>query len=74
MVYCTLSLTVLYSSRGMDYPDVSLVVQVGLTERDQYIHRLGRTARAGKDGEGVMLCFDDEVRYMHRIQLSARIN
>ena len=49
----------------MDYPDVTLVVQVGLTERDQYIHRLGRTARAGKDGEGVMLCFDDEVGYMY---------
>eukprot|EP01036_Dinobryon_divergens_P031075 gene31075-40415_t len=36
------------SARGMDYPDVSLVVQVGTTSRDQYIHRLGRTARAGK--------------------------
>ena len=27
------------SARGMDYPDVSLVVQVGTTSRDQYIHR-----------------------------------
>ena len=49
----------------MDYPDVTLVIQVGLTERDQYIHRLGRTARAGKDGEGVMLCFDDEVKCIY---------
>ena len=36
------------TARGMDYPDVSFVLQVGLTDRSQYIHRLGRTARAGK--------------------------
>ena len=40
------------TARGMDYPDVSYVLQVGLTDRSQYIHRLGRTARAGKDGKG----------------------
>merc|ERR1711871_1605486 len=43
------------SARGMDYPDVTHVVQVGLTTREQYIHRLGRTARAGKSGEGWLL-------------------
>lgn len=31
------------SARGMDYPDISFVLQLGLTEREQYIHRLGRT-------------------------------
>jgi len=36
------------TARGMDYPDVTFVLQVGLTDRSQYIHRLGRTARAGK--------------------------
>ena len=25
------------SARGMDYPDVSFVLQVGLTEREQYV-------------------------------------
>ena len=36
------------SARGMDYPDVTAVVQVGLpSDRAQYVHRLGRTARAG---------------------------
>ena len=34
----------------MDYPDVTCVVQVGAPDsRYTYIHRLGRTARAGKD-------------------------
>jgi hypothetical protein len=27
------------SARGMDYPDVTFVLQVGMTDRDQYIHR-----------------------------------
>lgn len=44
------------SARGVDYPNVSLVVQVGIpSSRDQYIHRLGRTGRAGKDGEGILV-------------------
>ena len=31
------------------------VCQVGLTDRESYIHRLGRTARAGESGQGVLL-------------------
>ncbi|XP_073143026.1 DEAD-box ATP-dependent RNA helicase 31-like [Henckelia pumila] len=44
------------SARGVDYPDVTLVVQMGVpADRQQYIHRLGRTGRKGKEGEGVLL-------------------
>ncbi|KAJ6723076.1 DEAD-BOX ATP-DEPENDENT RNA HELICASE 25 [Salix koriyanagi] len=44
------------SARGVDYPDVTLVIQVGLpASREQYIHRLGRTGRKGKEGEGILL-------------------
>ena len=43
------------SARGMDYPNVTFVLQVGLTDKSQYIHRLGRTARAGKQGSGLLL-------------------
>ncbi|KAF9275494.1 hypothetical protein BGZ68_010760 [Mortierella alpina] len=44
------------SARGVDYPDVSLVVQVGIpSSKEQYIHRVGRTGRAGKTGEGVLM-------------------
>lgn len=49
------------TARGMDYPDVTHVIQLGLaTSREQYIHRLGRTARAGKEGEGWILTNDME--------------
>ncbi|CAN4115473.1 unnamed protein product [Withania somnifera] len=44
------------SARGMNYPDVTLVIQVGIpVDRQQYIHRLGRTGREGKEGEGILL-------------------
>ncbi|KAL9060785.1 MAG: hypothetical protein Q9162_000489 [Coniocarpon cinnabarinum] len=44
------------TARGMDFPGVTHVIQVGLPpSRDQYVHRLGRTARAGKEGEGWLL-------------------
>ncbi len=58
------------TARGMDYPDVSFVLQVGLTDRSQYIHRLGRTARAGKAGKGGLLLADYERDFMVKKELS----
>ena len=43
------------AARGVDYPDVSLVVQMGAPEnREQYVHRTGRTGRAGKSGQALL--------------------
>ncbi len=45
------------SARGVDYPDVTHVIQYGSAEsRETYIHRLGRTGRAGKRGRGLIVC------------------
>eukprot|EP00045_Choanoeca_perplexa_P006292 m.53484 g.53484 ORF g.53484 m.53484 type:complete len:661 (-) comp13566_c0_seq4:113-2095(-) len=52
------------SARGMDFPDVTLVVQVGLTDHEQYIHRLGRTARAGKAGYGCLIALASTASYL----------
>lgn len=42
--------------RGMDFPNVDLVIQVGLpSNAEQYVHRVGRTARAGNDGRAIIL-------------------
>ncbi|KAL4942499.1 hypothetical protein BDV06DRAFT_191921 [Aspergillus oleicola] len=47
--------------RGMDFPNVDLVVQVGLPSNgEQYVHRVGRTARAGNDGRAVILISQGE--------------
>lgn len=56
------------SARGVDYPDVTLVVQVGLTDRDQYIHRLGRTARGGSEGHGILVLADFEKPLLNELK------
>ncbi|KAL3622228.1 hypothetical protein CASFOL_033639 [Castilleja foliolosa] len=44
------------SARGVDYPDVTLVIQIGVpSDRQQYVHRLGRTGRRGKEGQGILM-------------------
>lgn len=44
------------TARGMDFPNVTHVIQMGLpSTREQYVHRIGRTARAGKEGEGWLI-------------------
>ena len=52
------------SARGMDYPNVTFVLQVGVTDKTQYIHRLGRTARSGQDGLGMLLLCEFEEAFM----------
>ncbi|KAJ2989250.1 hypothetical protein NUW58_g3567 [Xylaria curta] len=57
---------VLFSSdvtaRGMDFPNVTDVIQVGLPpDRDQYIHRVGRTGRAGHSGKGWLILTGEEI-------------
>lgn len=49
------------TARGMDFPNVSHVIQIGLPRSSEdYTHRLGRTGRAGKSGEGWLLLQQDE--------------
>ncbi|TPX72886.1 hypothetical protein SpCBS45565_g00217 [Spizellomyces sp. 'palustris'] len=53
------------SARGVDYPGVTLVVQMGVpSSSDQYIHRVGRTGRAGASGEGIIILSPYEKRFL----------
>ncbi|KAJ3380894.1 hypothetical protein HDU92_005697 [Lobulomyces angularis] len=57
------------SARGVDYPDVTLVLQVGIpSTRDLYIHRIGRTGRAGKDGEAILILSPFEKEFLREIR------
>lgn len=56
------------SARGVDYPDVTAVLQFGLPEsREQYIHRLGRTGRAGKEGQGILVLAPFEANFVKEL-------
>ena len=49
----------------MDYPNIKLVIQAGLpSSREQYIHRVRRTARAGKDGRAITILFKNELFFL----------
>ncbi|KAJ4420678.1 ATP-dependent RNA helicase cyt-19, mitochondrial [Neurospora sp. IMI 360204] len=50
------------TARGMDFPNVSHVIQTHTPpNREQYIHRLGRTGRANKSGQGWLIVPDIEL-------------
>ena len=54
------------SARGVDYPGVTRVIQAGIpSNKDGYVHRLGRTGRAGKDGRGDLILLPWETDWMH---------
>lgn len=50
------------AARGIDIPDVRHVYNFEMPNvADNYVHRIGRTARAGKDGRAVSLCSPEEM-------------
>ncbi|MFL6768153.1 MAG: helicase-related protein, partial [Sphingomicrobium sp.] len=49
------------AARGIDIPGVAHVVNFDLPDvPEQYVHRIGRTARAGADGAAIAFCSPDE--------------
>lgn len=58
------------ASRGLDIKHVSHVVNFDLPKHpEDYIHRIGRTGRAGKDGTAISLVSDKDWASLERIQL-----
>jgi ATP-dependent RNA helicase RhlE len=61
------------AARGIDIDAVSHVVQFELPHvPESYVHRIGRTARAGADGSAVAFCADDERNLLRDIQKVTR--
>ncbi|KUJ82126.1 DEAD/DEAH box helicase [Ruegeria profundi] len=62
------------AARGIDIPGVAYVINYDLPEvPDNYVHRIGRTARAGREGEGIAFCAPDEVDQLRQIQKLMKI-
>ncbi|MEX0286466.1 MAG: DEAD/DEAH box helicase [Paracoccaceae bacterium] len=57
------------AARGIDIPGVAYVINYDLPEvPDAYVHRIGRTARAGREGEAIAFCAPEEVGLLRQIQ------
>ncbi|MBA4764343.1 DEAD/DEAH box helicase [Qipengyuania huizhouensis] len=57
------------AARGIDIPGVSHVLNYELPNvPEQYVHRIGRTARAGRDGVAIAFCAEDERDYLKDIR------
>ncbi|MCY3413351.1 MAG: DEAD/DEAH box helicase [Candidatus Heimdallarchaeota archaeon] len=57
------------ASRGIDVDDISHVINYDMTfEPEVYIHRIGRTARAGKSGIAINFCASSERRLLEDIE------
>jgi ATP-dependent RNA helicase RhlE len=57
------------AARGIDIDDISHVVNYELPNvAESYVHRIGRTARAGAGGNAISLCAPDERPYLRDIE------
>jgi ATP-dependent RNA helicase RhlE len=57
------------AARGIDIPDVGHVYNYDLPNvPENYVHRIGRTARAGNDGSAIAFCAADEVAELKAIE------
>jgi ATP-dependent RNA helicase DDX47/RRP3 len=55
------------AARGIDIPDISMVINYDLCSPKDYIHRVGRTARIGKEGKAVSIVTQYDVEAFQEI-------
>ena len=57
------------AARGLDIPDVSHVFNYDLpTHAEDYVHRIGRTGRAGKSGTAISIVCPRDDKYLNAIE------
>ncbi len=57
------------AARGIDVDDITHVINYDLpVEAETYVHRIGRTARAGAEGDAISFCSAEERAYLRDIE------
>jgi ATP-dependent RNA helicase RhlE len=57
------------AARGIDIEDITHIINYDLPkEPENYIHRIGRTARAGKQGTAYIFCSSEEKNLLNQIE------
>lgn len=61
------------AARGIDIDGISHIINYDLpNEPESYVHRIGRTARAGADGKALSFCCSEELAYLRDIERTTR--
>jgi superfamily II DNA/RNA helicase len=56
-------------SRGIDIDDISMVINYDVPhDAEDYVHRIGRTARAERDGRAITFVNDKDIKYFKLIE------
>jgi ATP-dependent RNA helicase RhlE len=67
--HCRVLVATDIAARGIDVKGIALVVNYDLPEEpESYVHRIGRTARAGLDGQAVAFCDSSERNLLRSIE------
>lgn len=57
------------AARGIDVSGLDLVINTDVpTVAETYVHRIGRTGRAGKEGRSVIFCEPEDAKYFRNIE------
>jgi len=57
------------AARGIDIPEVKFVYNFDLPNvPENYVHRIGRTARAGANGTAIAFCSEEDVKELRQIE------
>ncbi|WP_139902485.1 DEAD/DEAH box helicase [Clostridium thermarum] len=57
------------AARGIDVTDLDLIINYDVpVENESYVHRIGRTARAGKSGKAVTFAAPYEKKYLNQVE------
>ncbi|WP_095589063.1 DEAD/DEAH box helicase [Actibacterium ureilyticum] len=57
------------AARGLDIPNVSHVFNFDVpSHAEDYVHRIGRTGRAGRKGKALMICVPNDEKYLTAIE------
>jgi len=63
------------ASRGIDVKNIELVINYDLPEQaEDYVHRIGRTGRAGCSGKAISFAMPDQGSLVREIEMLTRIN
>ena len=57
------------AARGIDIPAISHVINYDIPiDPESYVHRIGRTARAGREGVAISFCAPGEVKFLREVE------